>query len=537
MSIRVKFILAIIMCLSATMYAGGAYLQNLQTDILEQEARNRIKIVLNFAHATRNYVEKRLRPTLERELNGKMILEGMSATFVTRSLIEFFREDMPTYVYKQATLNPLNLVNQADDFETKLIRQFQTNPNLTELTGYRQLNNEEAFYFAQPIQVQTHCLQCHSDPQLAPKELTERYGNTHGFHWKNQEIVSALLLYVPTDDLKKQAAVLFNALLIAFFLLTAIIIAVVYVLFEKLVNRRILNITGVMENAAAHLSEGVQLLGQQSQDEIGRMTIAFNQMSRQLQISIQSLEEKNKQLEHLNQLKNEFLGIAAHDLKNPLSIIQGVAHEIECCYDDMKKAEVVEYAAMIQMSSHQMFELIDNLLEINIIESGQIHLSLSSINVVPMVISVLNVYQYQAAAKQVHLGLESMDYCLGYVDDHLLRQILDNLISNAVKYSPPHRKVIIRLKQADDKLHCEIQDEGPGLSVADQEKLFTKFARLTPRPTANEHSTGLGLFIVKKFVEAMKGQVWCETELGKGATFVMEFPSRSPTTEPAKSLD
>ncbi len=528
MSIRVKFILAIITCLSATMYAGGAYLQNLQTNILEQEARNRIKIVLNFAHATRSYVEKQLRPVLEQELSGKMILEGMSATFVTRALIEIFRENMPAYIYKQATLNPLNLSNQADDFETQLIQQFQNNPNLAELTGYRHLNDEELFYFAQPIQVQTECLQCHSDPSFAPKELVERYGNTHGFHWNDKDIISTLLLYVPTKDLKKQAAILFNALLTAFFLLTLVIIMVIYLLFEKLVNRRILHITEVMEDAAAHLSQGVQLVDEKSQDEIGRMALAFNQMSRQLQVSFKNLEEKNKQLEQVNQLKNEFLGIAAHDLKNPLSIIQSVSREIECCYDDMKKANVVEYASMIQMSSHQMFELIDNLLEINLIESNEIQLSLMSTNVVPIVTSVLNVYQYQAAAKQLHLSLESMDCCFGYVDEHILRQILDNLISNAIKYSPLHKKIVIRLKQLEDKMRCEVQDEGPGLSVADQEKLFTKFLRLAPRPTANEHSTGLGLFIVKKFVEMMGGQVWCETALNKGARFIIEFPSNMP---------
>jgi signal transduction histidine kinase len=529
MSIRVKFILAIIACLSVTMYAGGVYLQRLQTDILEQEARNRVKIVLNFTHATRNYVEKNLRPVLERELHGKMIFEGMSATFVTRSIIEIFREQMPTYVYKQATLNPLNLVNQADDFETVLIKEFQNNASLHESTGYRTLNGEHLFYFAQPIQVQKTCLQCHSEPQIAPKEIVAKYGDTHGFHWKTGEIVSALLLYVPTTDLKKQAAVLFNALLTAFLLLTGIIIAVVYILFDKLVNRRILHITEVMEEAATHLSQGVQLIDEKGRDEIGRMAFAFNQMSRQLQLSFKSLEEKNQQLETANQLKNEFLGIVAHDLKNPLSIIQSISTDIECCHEEIGKAGIVEYASMIQISSHQMFELINNLLEVNAIESDKINLSLTVVDMVSEVMSILNTYQYHATSKQIQLHLEaSTDMMMVYADKYILHQVLDNLISNALKYSPPHKKIIVSVKQVADACQCEVQDEGPGLSAADQERLFTKFARLTPRPTANEHSTGLGLFIVKKFVEAMAGRVWCETELGQGAKFVVELPRAMP---------
>lgn len=528
MSIRAKFILAIIACLSITMYLGGAYLQELQTDILEQEARNRIKIVLNFTHATRSYVEETLRPVLETELQGKMVLEGMSATFVTRSLIEIFRKTMPNYLYKQATLSPLNLLNQADDFEAQLIKSFQQNPNLLETTGYRSLNNEELFYFAQPIRVKLYCLQCHSEPQNAPQELTARYGSTHGFYWKEGETTSALMLYVPTKDLQKQAAILFNALLTAFVLLTLIIIAVVYILFDKLVNRRLQNITKVMEHAAMYLNQGVQLLDTKSSDEIGRMTVAFNQMSQQLKISIHSLEEKNHQLEQVDQLKNEFLAIAAHDLKNPLSIIQSFSQEIENNFHEMKIEEIIEYASIIQVTSRQMFELINNLLEINAIESNKIHLRAEVFNIVPSLLAVLSGYEHQALAKHIQISLESEDCCEGYVDETVLRQVFDNLVSNALKYSPSYTKIIIRIKQLEQTVSCEIQDHGPGLSVADQAKLFSRFTRLTPRPTGNEHSTGLGLFIVKKLVEAMEGHVSCRSELGMGSTFVVEFPRYPP---------
>ena len=103
-------------------------------------------------------------------------------------------------------------------------------------------------------------------------------------------------------------------------------------------------------------------------------------------------------------------------------------------------------------------------------------------------------------------------------------QVLDNLVSNAVKYSPPGRNIFVRLNQAAEAIRCQVQDEGPGLSAEDQKKLFGKFARLSAKPTAGEPATGLGLSIVKKMVEAMNGRVWCESEPGQGATFVVEFP-------------
>ena len=104
-------------------------------------------------------------------------------------------------------------------------------------------------------------------------------------------------------------------------------------------------------------------------------------------------------------------------------------------------------------------------------------------------------------------------------------QVLENLVSNAVKYSPPGKNIFVRLKRHAEAVRVEVQDEGPGLSAEDQKKLFGKFARLSAKPTGGEHSTGLGLSIVKKMVEAMNGRVWCESELGRGATFIVEFPT------------
>ncbi|MEZ5673518.1 MAG: HAMP domain-containing sensor histidine kinase [Thiotrichaceae bacterium] len=176
-------------------------------------------------------------------------------------------------------------------------------------------------------------------------------------------------------------------------------------------------------------------------------------MSQQLQISFNSLEEKNEQLEVVNQLKNDFLGIVAHDLKNPLSIIQSVSMDIECCYDDIGKEGIMEYASMIQLSSHQMFELIDNLLEINIIESGKIDLSITLVNIVSLAQSVLNAYRHHAVSKQIQFNLESdSDAIMAYADEHILRQVLDNLISNALKYSPAHKKIFIKISKLHDKI-------------------------------------------------------------------------------------
>jgi signal transduction histidine kinase len=152
-------------------------------------------------------------------------------------------------------------------------------------------------------------------------------------------------------------------------------------------------------------------------------------------------------------------------------------------------------------------------------------LHLKSTDLLPLLQTLVKNYQNRAQAKQQTLHFQPPEIpWVAWVDQNITHQILENLISNAIKYSPPMTHIYLRLVQTAQTMRCEIQDEGPGLSGEDQSKLFGKFARLTTQPTGGEHSTGLGLFIVKKLVTAMNGQVWCESELGKGATFVVEFP-------------
>jgi signal transduction histidine kinase len=247
-----------------------------------------------------------------------------------------------------------------------------------------------------------------------------------------------------------------------------------------------------------------------------------------LQAQQKQLQEANKQLLQLNQEKNEFLGIAAHDLKNPLSAILGVEQLIEKSIKAeqfVDKAKIIKYSKMIQNSTVYMFNIITNLLDVNIIDSGKIQLNLKRINILPTLSQIVAEYTEKATNKEISLDFApaNKEY-IAYVDINKLRQILDNLVSNAVKYSPFGKQVFIRIFTTKNAtVCCEIQDEGPGISDDEQTKLFQKFSRLSNLPTNNERCTGLGLFIVKKLVTAMGGKVWCESELGKGSRFVVEF--------------
>jgi len=182
---------------------------------------------------------------------------------------------------------------------------------------------------------------------------------------------------------------------------------------------------------------------------------------------------------------------------------------------------------MIQTGSNNMFQLITNLLDVNAIESGKINIRCKTLNLHLLVQEVVENYLERATCKniRIHLEVAETSYII-HSDGQIANQIFDNLVSNAIKYSPHGKDVFIRLSDAEEWICCEIQDEGQGLSAEEQQKLFTKFTRLSARPTGNEHSTGLGLFIVKKLVDALHAKVECHSEVGKGANFIVKFPKK-----------
>ncbi|MEY3218723.1 MAG: hypothetical protein RIT27_80 [Pseudomonadota bacterium] len=280
---------------------------------------------------------------------------------------------------------------------------------------------------------------------------------------------------------------------------------------------------------------------EKNMDEIEVLSHSFYHMTKQLEQYFAHLEEKVRErttelneknliLTKLNLEKNEFLGIVAHDLKNPLSGVLGLSQAIKENIELFSKDEIVEYSNDIEQSAEKMFQLITNLLDVNAIESGRFNCTLEYIDIVVILETLCYRYKKLAADKKITLHFETpIEKYLAWVDKNIAEQILDNLLSNAIKYSPFEKTVYLHIYQDNTMVYCEIKDEGQGLSEEDQSKLFGKFTRLTPKPTGGEHSTGLGLFIVKKLLESIGGKIKCESALNKGSTFTVSFPTQPST--------
>ncbi|MGC4022777.1 MAG: HAMP domain-containing sensor histidine kinase [Cyclobacteriaceae bacterium] len=232
---------------------------------------------------------------------------------------------------------------------------------------------------------------------------------------------------------------------------------------------------------------------------------------------------KNEELLNLNLEKNNLIGIVAHDLKSPLNQIKGLLSLIKMT--GKVDEESAKYLSMMEESAIRLNEMIAKILDVEAIESKKLNLKLEPVNISHVLNGVADRYENDATAKKIKIDRGIVLDVTVRADKGYAEQVLENLLSNAIKFSPFERSVFVSLELQNGKVICQIKDQGPGLSEEDKRKLFGKYQKLSAKPTGNEISTGLGLSIVKKFVEAMEGEIWCESELGDGASFFVKFNS------------
>lgn len=241
------------------------------------------------------------------------------------------------------------------------------------------------------------------------------------------------------------------------------------------------------------------------------------------------LREKNKELEKVNAQKDRFLGMAAHDLRNPLGHISTVADILLEDLDGKITDQQRELLEITQRSSQFMLDLVNDLLDIAKIESGKLNLNLAETDLATLVKQ--NVAHNRALADKKNIAIRvdvPDDLPPLMVDPGKMEQVLNNLISNAIKYSFPDTTVKVQLQRRDGSVLLSVADEGQGIPADEQQKLFQPFERTSVTTTAGEKSTGLGLAIVKRIVEGHHGKIWVESESGKGSTFYVQLPMTQP---------
>jgi signal transduction histidine kinase len=250
---------------------------------------------------------------------------------------------------------------------------------------------------------------------------------------------------------------------------------------------------------------------------------AITSMHEQVQQQKDEILKKNEELLNLNNEKNNLIGIVAHDLKSPLNQMKGLLSLLKI--NPNLDEETLQYLAMMEGSTKRLTDMIGKILDVEAIDSKKINLTIEEINLSEQLDILVERFEMSASQKSIRLFSEVPPGMKVLADKVYTEQVFENLLSNAIKFSPLQKNVFITVAQNNGRIIGCVRDEGPGISAEDQKKLFGKYQKLSARPTGNEISTGLGLSIVKKFVDAMGGEIWCESEAGKGAGFYVALPS------------
>ena len=261
--------------------------------------------------------------------------------------------------------------------------------------------------------------------------------------------------------------------------------------------------------------------------ELKRARDAEKKLMSELENRLFEIAEKNRKLEELDKVKNDFLGMAAHDLRNPISAINMLLSLVLDETSDNLREDQLELLEEIKHSGEFMYKLLNDLLDLTAIESGKLTLELFSQNYVEFLKHIIKLNRVLAQKKNIELDLK-VEGEIGEIefDRNKLTQVVNNFLSNAIKFSHSDTKVTVVVKKEENHIITKIIDQGQGIPEKELPEIFKEFHKTSVSSTAGEKSTGLGLAITKKIINGHKGSVAVESEVGKGSTFYFTLPQQ-----------
>ncbi|MBS1683245.1 MAG: hypothetical protein JSS76_00720 [Bacteroidetes bacterium] len=255
------------------------------------------------------------------------------------------------------------------------------------------------------------------------------------------------------------------------------------------------------------------------------VTAIFYNSEKQRRGAQYDLKQQNLKLEAMNSEKDNFLRIVSHDLKSPALIVSEFAKYIDD--PELTEEERKEYLEHISASGERMLELIRNLLDINVIESGRLSLSEKEFSLNDLISNYSEQIKLLAANSSIQIKIDLPVQDITIVSDKArVEQVIDNYVSNALKYCPDGSRVDIRLNDTPGYVEISVKDNGPGIAARELPTLFEPFRTASSVPRKGMHSSGLGLAIVRKIADVLSATVGGESELGRGSSFYIRFPKK-----------
>ena len=274
------------------------------------------------------------------------------------------------------------------------------------------------------------------------------------------------------------------------------------------------------------LGTGGLVIGEQNLEESEELHNSLLHLNNELNAISRDLQKKTIQLQQVNDLKNQFLGMAAHDLRNPLATVYTY---IDILKDDLSSdsnSTFLEAFNDIQEQMQYMMNLVSNLLDYSVIEQGRLDLDLQPVEIQQLTSQAVQTNRLLSAKRSISIDLHiNVEPCIIMIDLHKIRQVLNNLISNAVKFSPSGTAIVVLIDKHDaSHIMISVIDQGPGVPAEMRNRIFVPFGKTNQQAFSGEKSTGLGLAICRKMVEAHGGAIGFESKPDCGSSFWFTLP-------------
>ncbi|HWA51905.1 MAG TPA: GAF domain-containing sensor histidine kinase [Patescibacteria group bacterium] len=253
-----------------------------------------------------------------------------------------------------------------------------------------------------------------------------------------------------------------------------------------------------------------------------------SQLFTSLETTTNDLKIANERLQKVDEMKDEFISIASHDLRTPLTVVKDYLYLVAKELNNHDTVDVVvQNINTAQKATEHAINLVNDMLDVSRIEAGRIMLNITSFNLFDLMAEIVNELKITGQPKKITLDFQADSVLAIKADIDRTRQIIVNLISNSIKYTPTGGLVKVYATKVNNEIHVSVSDNGIGIKAEDLSKLFTKFGRLDNSLTgvAKAPGTGLGLYITRKLVELQGGKIWVESEYGKGSKFIFTLPS------------
>lgn len=443
------------------------------------DAYNTARLYLTYFEATRHYVGEELRPVLLQEMPDRFVLEGMSRSYAARVITERVKQKLPGYILRNASLNPMNPQNIADEFEAGIINEFITEKELKEWRGLIEKDGYNYYVLAhRGSPAKRGCLYCHGDPAAAPKELIQRYGTASGFHKKEGEIVDAVISYIPIHI---PLAIARDTVMIFIGIYTIFFAAIFWV-----INRR------------------------------------FGWFHEKIEADKKTIEDISKEILNLNREMEDIVaertmgmvGLRVADrIRNPVTVIGGLCRQLS-----KKEIEGIpkDKLEVILDECLRMEKIVADFDEL--VKSKRFLFKREDLN--EIVISITKLIEQGIKDKNISLVFDIYEKPLMFnANRQLIKIAIRHVINNSVDATQSGGRITIMSGIKGDSVFLTITDTGKGMSQEELHRIFEPFYSTKGR-------SGMGLPLVRQIITEHMGEIIIDSKPKIGTTVQFMFPAR-----------